>query len=302
MLTGGLKRVSVRRQEYSDSRLVKPQDDFWPWQRYVRRFGNPLSPKNRKRGHKVTRAHGHKGVVVPGDDGQGPWKLERAVGSKLAKDQEEDVGSTDGDEELADNKFHDLKKEEEAAYRAAAAGAMRDILALCALGDDESKQMDDDLKRKDRKKVAKRRAAKKKGDDEAGPQKKKRRAMFEEIEDPNSSDDESTESLAPQRRKRTAYSKSQPSSGGGTPLKPSGTPSGKPRAANGNGETPVKRERGEASPEEGSQDSDHGIVRQRRGRRPAECRAIEAEHWKKFQTADEKTIFSTRAATCKGVC
>ena len=288
--------------------MVKPQDDFWPWKRYVSRFGNPLSPKNKKRGHKVTMAHGYKGVIVPGDDGQGPWKLERAVGSKLAKDQEEDVGSTDGDEELADNKFHDLKKEEEAAYRAAAAGAMRDILAMCALGDDESKQMDDDLKRKGRKKAAKRKAAKRKGDDEAGPQKKKkRRAMFEDIEDPSSSDDESTESLAPQRRKRTAYSKSQPSSGGGTPLKPksagqSATPNGKPRAANGNGETPFKEERGEASPEEGSQDSDGGMVRQGRGRKPKECRAIVATVWKKFHTADERTIFSTRAATCKGVC
>ena len=225
---------------------------------------------------------------------------ERAVGSKLAKDQEEDVGSTDGDEELADSKFHDMRKEEEAAYREAAAGAMRDILAQCALGDEETKQMNDELKRTERKKAAKRRASKKKGDDEAEPQKKKRRALFEEVEDPLSSGDDSAESFTPRRQRRTHRRTQSP--------KPSRTSNTKtltrtPVKEHGDGDrrqTPVKGDPREELPEEDDDAVDGGS--RGPGRRPKECRAIASENWKKFQTADEKTIFSASAATCKGVC
>eukprot|EP00973_Karenia_brevis_P001305 177924-Karenia_brevis.AAC.1 len=68
-------QVAVKTQKYKDCELLKPEDPFWPLARYKRKFGNPMSHTNRKLGHKVATVNGHKGVIVPGDDGVGPWKI-----------------------------------------------------------------------------------------------------------------------------------------------------------------------------------------------------------------------------------
>ena len=73
------KKHKLTKSQISDSALVMPDDDFYPLARYIARFGDPRDPKNRKRGHVVGYSHVHKGVIVPGDDGVGPWKLRRSL-------------------------------------------------------------------------------------------------------------------------------------------------------------------------------------------------------------------------------
>lgn len=55
------------------SALIRPADDFWLYRRYVKRFGDPNLAKNKALGHVVGRSEGVRGVIVPGDDGEGSY-------------------------------------------------------------------------------------------------------------------------------------------------------------------------------------------------------------------------------------
>ena len=154
---GSYKRVSVREQSFKETALVKPSDDFWEISRYRARFGSPSRAANKKLGHVKCRVGDHMGVIVPGDDGKGPWKLENRSGSRLELDKAEDVGSASDDEEAAEKKFADLAAQRKKEYREAAAGAMRDVLAACVL--DEKGQEEEARRRAaTRKKRASRKA------------------------------------------------------------------------------------------------------------------------------------------------
>ena len=67
-----------------NDRLIMPEDEFWLLRRYRKKFGDPKSKENKARGHKVCRKHGLKGVVVPGDDGEGPFRLQRSLQNSLS--------------------------------------------------------------------------------------------------------------------------------------------------------------------------------------------------------------------------
>ena len=58
--------------------LEWPKDEFWEISRHTKRFGDPQTPANNSRGRKIPRCGGYRGVVVPTDDGTGPWHLARA--------------------------------------------------------------------------------------------------------------------------------------------------------------------------------------------------------------------------------
>jgi hypothetical protein len=137
-LTGGIKSVAVREQEYSDYALVKPPDQFWPLRRYVKKFGTVGS--NKKLGHVKTNIKGVVGVLVPTDNEDQPWLLERREGTRQEADKEHDVGSSDGDEDVADAVFNNLGKQRVAEYAKQAAGALASILAECELDDEERKK------------------------------------------------------------------------------------------------------------------------------------------------------------------
>ena len=55
---------------------------------------------------------------MPGDDGEVPWALEHRSGPRREMGKGEDVGSPDGDEELAEAKLRDQRQREAAAFAA----------------------------------------------------------------------------------------------------------------------------------------------------------------------------------------
>ena len=154
---GGVKSVAVRQQTFDETKLIKPEDEFWPLDRYRAKFGDPSSQKNKKLGHVKTVVEGHAGVCVPTDDGTGPWRLQRAMGRRNELDREEDVGSDGGDESEAEGKYLDMRKKDTEQHRAIAQGALSSILKECVMTEEEMKKEEEKLKKA---KAQKRRRAK----------------------------------------------------------------------------------------------------------------------------------------------
>ena len=71
--------------------------------------------------------NGVKGVVVPGTESGGPWKLQRGFASSVVHEQEHDCDS-DADLAAAQRTFDDLCEARDAAVKAAAAGMMASLL------------------------------------------------------------------------------------------------------------------------------------------------------------------------------
>ena len=70
----------------------------------------PRGKRTKSSGTKKCVFEGHHGVLVPGDDGIGPWKVKTQEGREIAKEESEDVGSSGGEEDVAEAKFGALKK------------------------------------------------------------------------------------------------------------------------------------------------------------------------------------------------
>ncbi len=63
-------------------------------------------PKNRKRGHKIKKINGVRGVAIPGDGG--PWKLRHINDNMVDLEEEEDIGTgSEVDSEVVDAKYQD---------------------------------------------------------------------------------------------------------------------------------------------------------------------------------------------------
>ena len=136
----GHKKVGVHNQEYTDVGLIRPDDEFWQMARYKKKFGSPDLPKNRGLGHKKAMVSGHKGVIVPGDDGEGPWRLRTTEGIKLLIDKEEDCGSEEDQADIAVEKFQSLRDQMAQSYKAVAQGAMNELLQQMTLDDEGREQ------------------------------------------------------------------------------------------------------------------------------------------------------------------
>ena len=95
---------------------------------------------------------------MPGDDGEMPWALERRSGSCHEMDKEEDVGSSDGDDELAEAKLRDQRQREAASFAELTLGAMQSVLDGCIMDADEAEK---ERARAVRVRAAKRRRVKK---------------------------------------------------------------------------------------------------------------------------------------------
>ena len=108
--------------------------------------------------------------MVPGDDGLGPWKVRTEEGREIAKAESEDVGSSGGEEHVAEAKFEDLKKVDDENYAAVVQGAMSSILQGFELDEEQRKEEDSRIARR----MALRRKAKKKT---AASSQAKRRAV-----------------------------------------------------------------------------------------------------------------------------
>ena len=152
--SGGVKKVTLKRKRFNQTSLIRPEDAFYPIARYEKKYGSPLLQKNKALGHKVAKIDGVKGVIVPGDDGLQPFRLQRRSGEALEEDKEEDVGSTDGEEEMADDKFATMSLERNTAYDEMATGCLQSILDDYALKEGEDSQPKKPQNRKKKKKIA----------------------------------------------------------------------------------------------------------------------------------------------------
>eukprot|EP00959_Pyramimonas_sp_CCMP1952_P095393 1994735-Pyramimonas_sp.AAC.2 len=60
-------------------------------------------------------------------------EVKRALGVRNSLDREEDVGSGSGDEEIAQARFAELRKQNDSAYREMLGAASRELLEQCSL-------------------------------------------------------------------------------------------------------------------------------------------------------------------------
>lgn len=145
---GGPQKLSHK--EFDEDKLIRPRDFFWPLARYKKKHGDPRSKANRDLGHKVVKKYGHVGVVVPGDDGETPWIIERSRGSRLEKEEELNAGDdSDASEFAIDDQFDELVQDREDEHDTIACGILQSML------DKHSKPQDDE---QSSKKGAKRKA------------------------------------------------------------------------------------------------------------------------------------------------
>lgn len=156
----------MRSQQFSQTALIRPRSQFWPIDRYRKKYGSPSS--NRKLRHKKVTIDGIVGVVVPGDNGEGPWELETKSGTRLELNEDEDVGSSGGEEAIAQAKYKDLATQQKSFLSELAQGAMQEALQECAL-DDEAQQKE--AARSKRKKALRRPRKEQEQREQAGLQK-----------------------------------------------------------------------------------------------------------------------------------
>jgi hypothetical protein len=119
--------------------------------RYGAKFGDPASKKNKHLKHRVCKIDGIRGVVVPGDTGVQPFRIEVKTTTGIEYEQEEDLGSSGGEQELAEERFTALSDKAAQEYAELATGAMASLLEECALAPGEAAEPAP--KKKNRKKM-----------------------------------------------------------------------------------------------------------------------------------------------------
>jgi hypothetical protein len=79
------------------------------------------------------------GVTVPADsDDDLPWKIRRGTGQRRELDEEEDVGTSDGDEDVAAERFSVLTKADDEQRRAVTQGIVASVMSSFKLTKEES--------------------------------------------------------------------------------------------------------------------------------------------------------------------
>ena len=126
---GSSGRKNVKHVISHNDKLIMPEDDFWLLPRYIKQFGDPSSKGNKAKGHRVCRKHGYKGVVVPGDDGEGPWRLQQSVNNALEQHETVVDDNSECSSDHVDNVFETLKEEREADHASVSQGMMKALLA-----------------------------------------------------------------------------------------------------------------------------------------------------------------------------
>ena len=130
--SGGVSKLHLKQTTAHKQSLVRPEDDFYPLETYTRLFGCPKDSRNKKRGHRISCINGIRGVVVPGENSDKPWKLVRSVDGSIEMQEEHDNGDgSDGEVEadVMQKKFGEIVDEQEQAYTQSAVGVMSTIFA-----------------------------------------------------------------------------------------------------------------------------------------------------------------------------
>ncbi|CAK0841909.1 unnamed protein product, partial [Prorocentrum cordatum] len=124
---GGKKKLT--HEEYDDDKLLMPEDLFYPMQRYTKLFGDPRSKENKDKGHKVSEKYGTIGVVVPGDDGIMPFRIQRSRGSKIRKEEElANADDPEFDEANLEEQFQSLRDQRDEDHASTATGMLHAVL------------------------------------------------------------------------------------------------------------------------------------------------------------------------------
>jgi ribosomal protein S26 len=97
-------------------------------ERYIRFFGSTTSKANKNKGHLVSIQCGVKGVIVPGDDGLKPWKLQSNVRDQLIQGKVEDLDSK-ACESNVDERFGVMDEMQQGEYEEACQGMNTDAMA-----------------------------------------------------------------------------------------------------------------------------------------------------------------------------
>jgi len=268
------KKHKLTNSQISDSALIMPDDDFYPLARYIKKFGDPRDPKNRKRGHVVGYSQGHKGVIVPGDDGIGPWKLRRSLRSETKRDEDESLGSDSDAEQgaVAQQKFQDIVKQETDAYSSVAAGMMHDLLVTTAFEQERNGGL------ASAKKVKKK--FKKKSDVKGS---KKPRGNFQIA----SESDDSNESLD-----GPAQARAKATSRGGSTQSRNKTPLLTMVQGGAGGSLSLVAHEQTTDGKHAAQKDDDGKV----GRKAKDVREVAVEHARAFETAGEDSVYFSEMA------
>ena len=118
-----IRQKKVQKTQDYRTRFIKPKGHFLPIAIYEKRFGNPKSKDNKKRGHQIVKAHGVKGVIMPPAEDE-PWEVETSYGSALEKKTmvHDDADASDASESEASNKFDDLVEAQQEADTSMATG------------------------------------------------------------------------------------------------------------------------------------------------------------------------------------
>ena len=158
-----------------NDRLIMPEDEFWLLRRYRKKFGDPKSKENKARGHKVCRKHGLKGVVVPGDDGEGPFRLQRSLQNSLEKRETLAEDNSDCSDDHVDNLFEQLKDDRDDQHASVAQGMIAALLKSHAQNEEE--ELPKKVKKKAKKKGKTSKATAGSGSDSSSDEKAKKRGL-----------------------------------------------------------------------------------------------------------------------------
>jgi len=133
------KKKTLKRRQRQGVQLFN-DSDYLPIEEYVERFGDPNDPKNKRRGHKVIRVAGKKGVAFPREKGVPMTLRQYDVAEDVQDDHIEDGDESDAaSSEQVDSKYEHMKKEFQDSMRSAVGGwSFADLLNSCSKPDNSA--------------------------------------------------------------------------------------------------------------------------------------------------------------------
>jgi len=138
----GVKKQTLKQKTGRQQSLIPPKNPFLLYDIYVKKYGDPKDPKNKKRGHKVVEIDGIRGVSFPVPEDV-PWELETRHVNETAHERtlmEQHSGDEEDFSDEMEEKFEELKQEEEDFLAKATKGITYDELMQEIVKEEEAKR------------------------------------------------------------------------------------------------------------------------------------------------------------------
>ena len=228
----------------------------------------PLCTEEQEERPRHPYQKGIKGVIIPGDDGDMPFKLRRTLVDRNKRKKELDIGSDDAGtdaEENAGQMFKDLCREENKSYQQCATGMMASIFA------ESAKEANQDQGPKKKKKTKKKKDTKIRN--------KSSNVLADDSDD--GSDSSCNGLFSDKKGKRTQVTPAKNSGGMGT-------------------ETPEKPEKDQGKGVKGDKGESGKVAK---GRKPKDLVQTADDHIKDMNSSDAASIYfgERRDVTIKAV-